>query len=557
MSPSRPSSKQSSVRQFPPEKPTPTQAVEDEYEDAEKNYQPKSIKFWIIMISNYLATFLVALDRTIIATAIPKITDEFNSIEDIAWYGSAYMLAAACLFPIAGRIYQLYSTKWVFLAFLVIFEIGSALCGAAPSSVAFIVGRAIAGLGSAGIFVGGMMIILPIVPLRKRPLFTSLFGMSFGVASVAGPLLGGAFTDKLTWRWCFYINLPIGGFTIAAIVLLLHIPSPKHEKLTALAIVKKLDPIGILFFVPSMVCLILALQWGGSTYSWSSPKIIGLFVAFGVLLVLFIVVEVLTPETAMIPTRVVLNRSVAGAMLFMLLLSGGLFSIVYYLTTWFQAAKGVSAIHSGIDTLPTLLSMIILSIPNAIITQKTGYYVPSLLITPVFSATGAGLLSTLTPSSSSGKWIGYQILYGCGLATGFQTSTLAPQTVLPRADVAIGMAMMFFMQQLGGAIFLSVSQNVFSTKLVHLLSGVAGLDAEVIVNTGATDLRKVVPQSELSTVVNAYSYSLTRVFIMAAALNAIMILGALAVEWKNIKGEKVSEDQAKSGDKAEQGESKI
>lgn len=149
------------------------------------------------MIGMYLSIFLVALDRTIIATAIPKITDEFNSIEDIGWYGSAYMLTAACLFPISGRIYQLYSTKWVFLISLVIFEAGSALCGAAPSSVAFIIGRAIAGLGSAGIFTGGMMIILPLIPLRKRPTYTSFFGMVFGVASVLGPVMGGAFTDKV------------------------------------------------------------------------------------------------------------------------------------------------------------------------------------------------------------------------------------------------------------------------------------------------------------------------------------------------------------------------
>jgi MFS family permease len=169
----------------------------DEYEDAEKNYQPKSVKFWMIMISMYLSMFLVALDRTIIAAAIPKITNEFNSIEDIGWYGSAYMLATACLLPISGRIYQFYSTKWCFLISLVIFEAGSALCGAAPSSITFIIGRAIAGLASAGIFTGSMTIILPLVPLRKRPMYTSFFGVANGVASVAGPVMGGAFADKL------------------------------------------------------------------------------------------------------------------------------------------------------------------------------------------------------------------------------------------------------------------------------------------------------------------------------------------------------------------------
>jgi len=311
-------------------------------------------------------------------------------------------------------------------------------------------------------------------------------------------------------------------------LLLLHIPSPKHEKLSAKAQIKNLDPLGIFFFVPSIVCLILALQWGGTTSPWSAPKIIGLLVAFAILFGFFIAVEALMPETAMAPGRVVLNRSVAGAMAFMFLISGCLMSIIYYLTIWFQAAKGDTAIHSGVSTIPMVLAMVIMAIPIAIFTQKIGYYVPALLLAPVFCATGAGLLSTLTPSSNHSHWFGYQVLFGFGLGCGFQTSTLVPQTVLKRADVPLGMAMVFFMQQLGGSIFLSVSQNIFTSKLVNRLSGVAGLDAEVIVNTGATDLRRVVPASQLSTVVDA--------------LSVCMILGALAVEWRSIKARSSSGD---------------
>jgi hypothetical protein len=340
--------------------------------------------------------------------------------------------------------------------------------------------------------------------------------------------------------------LPIGGLTILAILLFLHIPSPKPEKLTAVAQIKNLDPVGIFFFVPSMICPVLALQWGGFTYSWSAPKIIGLLITFAILLVIFVAIEVMMPETAMAPTRVILNRSIAGSMTFMFLLSGALMSIIYYLTIWFQVVKGDSAIHSGVSTIPLLLSMAILSIPTAFFIQKIGYYVPALLLSPVLCATGAGLLSTLMSSSGNSKWIGYQVLYGFGLGCGFQTSTLAPQTVLPRTDVPLGIAMVFFMQQLGGAIFLSVSQNIFSNKLVDRISGVAGLDAETIVNTGATDLRSVVPASELGTVVDAYSYSLTRVFVVAAALSSCAILGSLAVEWRSIKGKSGSEGSPKT-----------
>lgn len=203
--------------------PVPLQPADsiNEYEDAEENYDLRSPKFWIIIMGMYLVIFLVALveflspknsvpsmsdqadpcsldqDRSIIATAIPRISDEFKSIQEVGWYGSAYTLACACFNVIAGRAYQLYSTKGLFLLSILVFEAGSVLCGAAPSSITFIIGRAIAGLGSAFIISGGMMILQPFIPLRKRPVFVSLFGLSFGVASVTGPILGGLLTDYL------------------------------------------------------------------------------------------------------------------------------------------------------------------------------------------------------------------------------------------------------------------------------------------------------------------------------------------------------------------------
>ncbi|KIW99543.1 uncharacterized protein Z518_11282 [Rhinocladiella mackenziei CBS 650.93] len=323
-----------SAKEVPPaERPQPVATVD---EDTEKNFRPKSFTFWTIIIGIYLSIFLVALDRTIIATAIPRITDEFNSIQDIGWYGSAYMLTAACFNPISGRVYQLYSTKWVFLLSIVIFEAGSSL--AALSLI-----------------------------------------MCHG--------------DGASTSTCRLVALQL-----LAVVLFLHIESPKHEKLTIIAQIKRVDPIGIFFFIPSMVCLILALQWGGSTYSWSAPKIIALLVTFSVLFIAFVVVEVLMPEDAMAPTRVILNRSIAGSMTFMFLLSGGSMSVVYYLTVWFQAVKGDSAMHAGVSTIPLILSLVIMSIVAAICTEKIGYYVPAMLLSPVLCSIGASLLSTLSPS---------------------------------------------------------------------------------------------------------------------------------------------------------------
>ena len=221
-------------------------------------------------------------------------------------------------------------------------------------------------------------------------------------------------------------------------------------------------------------------------------------------------------------------------------------SVIYYLSVWFQAAKDDSAMHAGISTLPLVLSLVVMSIIAAIFTQNIGYYVPAMLLSPVLCSIGAGLLSTLSPSSGHNAWIGYQVLYGFGIGCGFQTSNLPAQNVLPRADVPLGMALMFFMQQLGGSVFLAVSQNVFSSRLVDSLSGIAGLNSEAIVNTGATALRTIVPSDQLKTVIHAYSHALTRVFVLTTALSACMILGSLAVEWKRIKGKSETKEGPKS-----------
>ena len=356
-------------------------------------------------------------------------------------------------------------------------------------------------------------------------------------------------TDRCSsWRWCFYINLPIGAVTLAIIFLFFRLDASKRENLTVMQQIQRLDPVGIFFFVPSMVCLILALQWGGTTYAWSDPKIVGLLVTFGVLLIIFITVETLTPETAMAPPRVVLNRSVAGSMIFTFLNYGSVIAIAYYLAIWFQVAKGLSATHAGINTIPMVIAMVIASVLSAKVTQRIGYYIPGMIVCSILSAIGAGLLSTMTRYSDHSYWIGYQVLFGLGLGCGGQQGSLAVQGVLPKKDVPLGLALGFLMQQLGGAVFLSVCQNVFATKLVQRLSGVAGLDAQQIVDTGATDIHNVVPADEIDAVIDAYNFSVTRVFLVAAILGACTIVGVTMMEWKSIKGIKDAKGLGKTED---------
>lgn len=448
------------------------------------------------------------------------------------------MLTGSAMMLPLGRVYKYYSTKWVFLTVILLFEIGSAVCGAAPSSIGFILGRAIAGAGSAGIMSGVVIIMTQIVPLHKRPMYTGSFGAIFGVASVIGPLLGGVFTDKVSWRWCFYINLPFGAVAIAVLLFLLKVDKPIEPNVSFKQQIDRLDPLGILFFVPSMVCLVLALQWGGITYSWSSGRVVALLVLFSVLFVIFIGIQLWRKENAMVPPRIIRKRNVAAAAWYMLFMGGAMMVLIYYVPIWFQAVKGASAIHSGIMLLPMILALVLMSILGGLFTQKVGYYNPSILVAPILSSIGAGLLTTWNPDTTHSKWIGYQVLYGLGLGMGAQQSSLAVQATLSRNDISIGISIVFFVQQLGGAIFVSVAENLFLGKLKSGLSGIQGINANAIAGAGATNLQGLVPAGMMGQVIDIYSKSLTQTWYLAVAMSALPMLSGVFMSWTSIKKNK-------------------
>lgn len=227
------------------------------------------IRLFFLLISFLVSVFCEALDETIIVTAIPRITDHFHKLTDVGWYASAYLLTNCAFQLFYGKLYQILAMRWVFLSALFLFELDSLISAVAPTSDALIVGRAIAGLGAAGLTSGALNIMAHTTPVRWRPLFTSLIGAVYGIASVAGPLIGGAFAQRVTWRWNFYLNLPVGG--AAAVVLLLSLmrlpPSASSKHLPYLAIARQLDPIGTVSFVVSIICLLVALQLGGTRYA--------------------------------------------------------------------------------------------------------------------------------------------------------------------------------------------------------------------------------------------------------------------------------------------------
>ena len=296
---------------------------------------PKGIKLFLIIGSLCLTIFLVALDQTIIAPALGAITGEFASVGDIGWYGAAYLLTTTALQPAYGSIYRMFSIKWTYLTAILIFEVGSLVCAVAPSSNAFIVGRAVAGMGTAGLFSGGVVILSYTLPLRQRPMAFGLIGAMWGIASVAGPLLGGAFTDHVSWRWCFYINLPVGGLAMVAIFFFLHIKAEREASdLSVVQRIMRLDLLGTSMMVPSIVCLLLALQWGGTKHAWNSSVIIGLFVGFALMMIIFIAIQIWKGDMGTLPPRLFKMRDVLCAMLFAFFFGASFFPLVYYLCKW-------------------------------------------------------------------------------------------------------------------------------------------------------------------------------------------------------------------------------
>ncbi|KAK1982887.1 major facilitator superfamily transporter [Colletotrichum cereale] len=495
---------------------------------------PAGLKLFLILISIFMTMFLVALDRLIIATAVPQITDDFHSVTDIGWYGSSYLLTTCAFQLLFGKLYAFFPIKNVFLSSVVLFEVGSAVCGAAPSSAAFIAGRAIAGIGGAGIVSGTIIVMVHSVPLHRRPKYQGAFGAVFGIASVIGPLLGGAFTTKVTWRWCFYINLPLGGVALVVIALIMTPPDQDLKTTSLWSKLRQLDFAGTTVFIPGVVCLLLALQWGGVEYAWNNPRMIALLVLAFVLLASFVGIQILLPKTATVPPRIMRNRTIAFAAWAAFSLGGQMMIFTYFIPIYFQAIQGVSAVESGIRTLPLVLSMTVFAGVSGFTITRIGYYTPVMLVGASTMAVGAGLLTTLEVHSGPGKWIGYQVIYGVGMGMCFQAPNLAAQTVLNIKDVPVGASLMFFSQTLGGSIFISVGQNVLNNELVKRIRGLPGLEGVDLKGSGATTLTEL-PAAVRGPVLEAYNDALRVVFVVGLVLACSVLIGAAGMEWKSVK----------------------
>ncbi|KAL4733064.1 MFS general substrate transporter [Aspergillus similis] len=490
--------------------PLPEKADGEEPHLDDESLYPHGLKLLIIVVALGMSIFLVALDMTIVATAIPRITDQFHSLDDVSWYGSAFLMTTGGFQSTWGKIYKYFPLKISFLLAVFIFELGSLICGVAPNSVALIVGRAIAGIGAAGIGSGVFIIIAFIASPKRRPLFTGIIGASYGIASVVGPLVGGAFADKVTWRWCFYINLPVGGVAAASIIFFFHIPdSAAPTKATLKEKILQIDPIGTIFLICTITAYILPLQFGGQTKAWNSSTVIGLLVGFPLMIIAFMVWEWFQGERAAFPPRLISNRLILVNSIYAFLFAGSYFIIVYYLPYYFQSIQNVSPTMSGVRNLPLIVSMSLAIIVSGGSITKTGHTAPLMVVGGVLATIGSGLLYSLDIGTSTGKWIGYQIVGGVGWGLAYQVPINAVHGAVEPSDIASVTGVIVFFQTVGGAVFVAAAQSAFVNQIIVTLAAIApSINSALVVSTGASELRDVFTVEQMAAILPAYTTGL-------------------------------------------------
>ncbi|GAA2226925.1 MFS transporter [Kitasatospora cystarginea] len=486
---------------------------------------------WVPIGALLLALLLAALDQTIVSTALPTIVSDLGGLKHLSWVVTAYLLASTAATPLWGKLGDMYGRKRLFRASIVIFLIGSALCGLARNMGELIAFRALQGLGGGGLIVLTQAIVGDLVPPRDRGKYQGLFGAVFGVTSVLGPLLGGVFVDNLSWRWVFYINLPIGVVALAVIAAVL--PSAGVTRRHTI------DYLGTFLIASVATCLVLMTSLGGITWPWGSWQVVGLAVLGAVLLVAFVAVERRAAEPV-IPMRLFRSRTFSLITVISFVVGFAMFGALTYLPTFLQVVKRVSPTLSGIHMLPMVLGMLFTSIVAGQIVARTGHYRIFPIAGTAVTTIGLVLLSRLTEHSTTTETSLYFLVFGLGLGLVMQVLVLIVQNSVGYQDLGVATGAATFFRSVGASFGVSIFGTVFASGLGRRLPEVlAGLLLPPGFNpaTVTADPRVVaaLPAAVQDAVHRAYAESITRVFLYAVPVAVVAFVLSLFIREQRLR----------------------
>ncbi|KAH8662629.1 MFS gliotoxin efflux transporter glia [Xylariales sp. PMI_506] len=469
------------------------------------NEYPTGFRLAIITIGLVLSIFLTALDSTIIATAIPSITNEFGSIRNIAWYGSAYQVTNTAFQSMWGKAYTHFSLKHVFLWTIFIFELGNIICAAAQNSSVVILGRVIAGVGGGGVMTGAFIIIAKTVRPRYRPAYMGVLGVTFGCASVVGPIMGGALTDGPGWRWCFWVSLPVGCLAAFIISAFFSPPADIPAQMSLKSKLVHTDPIGAFLATGALSCFVLAMHWAG-TLSWKSAQIIGSLVGFCGFAVGFITNEWIMGPMAMLQFNLFQKRGILVNLTFSFFLAGVFFPLLFSLPVQFQSINNDTAAQSGIRLIPLVLGVSLFTMFSNVLLTIWRHYHPLLVFSASVGTVGVSMIYMNDANTSLAAWTGFEILTAAGVGIALQIPMIANQDAVSRDDIAGITSLSLFMENLGTVLFVAASEATFTSGLVSSLRHNAPtLDPSLVIDAGVTQLRATFHQpSELANILRAY-----------------------------------------------------
>ena len=424
----------------------------------------------LVFVGLMLGMFVASLSQTVVGPAMPRIVAELGGVEHYNWIATAAMLVSAVAVPVVGKLSDLYGRRWFYLGGLAVFMIGSILAGLAQGFWFLVFARAVQGLGMGTLMPLSQTIIGDIIPPRQRGKYQGIMGAVFGVTSIAGPLIGGAITDHLGWRWAFFLTLPIGVIAFAFILRFLHLEKAQQHG--------KVDYWGILTLTPGLVLALLATTWGGGDYEWTSPVILGMYAIAALFLIAFVVIETKVEEP-LLPLHLLLRPIVALSVAASFVIAVAMFGAIIYIPVYAQGVMGVSATNSGMILVPQSLAMILTSILVGLLISRTGRYRPFLVLGGVVMVAGYLLLANLSYGDSQWHLTLAMIVIGLGLGLSMQVYTLVVQNAVARRELGTATAAIQFFRNIGSTVGTAVLGTVMTASMTTAIpERIAALPAE-------------------------------------------------------------------------------